>query len=122
LAHAAWLAWSLWALAIVLAALLVLFFLVSLSAWGEIPDRAPPWFVPLMALMLVSFSTVGAVVAARRPENAVGWSLLAIGFALGVAFAAQSYADYTSRSPSSCRGSSPMLSSPLRSSPLSAFL
>jgi hypothetical protein len=95
LVHAAWPAWSLWALAIVLAALLVLFYLLSLSAWGEIPDRAPPWFVPLMALMLVSFSTVGAVVAARRPDNAVGWSLLTIGFALGVAFAAQSYADYT---------------------------
>jgi len=42
---------------------MVLFYLLSLAAWGEIPDRAPPWFVPLMALMLVSFSTVGAVVA-----------------------------------------------------------
>ena len=93
--HATWLAWSLWTLAIVLAALMVFFYWLSLSVWGEIPDRAPPWFVPLMALMLVSFSTVGAVVAARRPDNAVGWSFLVIGFALGVAFAAQSYADYT---------------------------
>jgi ABC-type multidrug transport system fused ATPase/permease subunit len=95
LAHAGWLAWSLWALAIVLAALMVLFYLLSLSAWGEVPDRAPPWFVPLMALMLVSFSTVGAVIAARRPDNAVGWSLLTMGFALGVAFFGQAYADYT---------------------------
>src|SRR5918998_589893 len=49
----------------------------------------------LWALMLVSFSTVGAVIAARRPDNAVGWSFLAIALALGVTFAAQPYADYT---------------------------
>jgi membrane protease YdiL (CAAX protease family) len=47
-----------------------------------------------MALMLVSFSTVGAVIAACRPDNAVGWSLLAM-LALGVAFFGQVYADYT---------------------------
>jgi MFS family permease len=88
-------AWLLWALAVVLAALMALFYLLSLSAWGEVPDRAPPWFVPLMALMLVSFSTVGAIIAARRPNNAVGWSLSMIALALGVTFAAQSYADYT---------------------------
>jgi hypothetical protein len=92
---AAWFAWSLWALTIVLTALMGLFYLLSLSAWGEIPDRAPPWFAPLMALMLVSFSTVGAVIAARRSDNAVGWSLLVISLALGVAFVGQVYADYT---------------------------
>jgi hypothetical protein len=85
----------LWALAVVLAALMGLFYLLGLPAWGEVPDRPPPWFVPLMALMLVSFSTVGAVIAARRSDNAVGWSLLTIALALGVAFAGQSYADYT---------------------------
>jgi hypothetical protein len=88
-------AWSLWAFAVALAALMGLFYVLSLSAWGEIPDRAPPWFAPLMALMLVSFSTVGSIVAARRPDNAVGWSLLAISLALGAAFVAQVYADYT---------------------------
>ncbi len=87
-------AWSLWAVAVVLAALMGLFYLLSLPTWGEVPDRAPPWFVPLMALMLVAFSTVGNV-AARRPENAVGWSLSAIALTLGITFAAQSYADYT---------------------------
>ena len=92
---APWLAWSLWALALALAVLLLLFYLLSLSAWGEVPDRAPPWFAPLMALMVVSFSTVGAIIAARRPDNAVGWSLLVISLALGVAFVGQVYADYT---------------------------
>ena len=86
---------SLWMFAVMLAALMVLLYVSSLSAWGEVPDRAPPWFVPMMALMLISFSTVGAVIAARRSENAVGWSFLAISLALGVAFAGQSYADYT---------------------------
>ncbi len=84
----------LWVFALALAALMGLFYVLGLSAWGEVPDRPPPWFVPLMGLMLVSFSTVGAVVAARVPKNAVGWSFLAISLALGVAFAAQSYADY----------------------------
>jgi hypothetical protein len=92
---APWLAWSLWALALALAVLLLLFYLLSLSAWGEVPDRAPPWFAPLMALMVVSFSTVGAIIAARRPDNAVGWSLLVISLALGVTFVGQVYADYT---------------------------
>jgi heme/copper-type cytochrome/quinol oxidase subunit 3 len=88
-------AWTLWAFAVALAALMGLFYVLSLSAWGEVPDRAPPWFVPMMALMLVSFSTVGAVIAARRPDNAVGWSLSAIALTLGGTFAAQFYADYT---------------------------
>jgi hypothetical protein len=89
------LAWGLWTLALVLAALMGLLYLLSVSAWGEVPDRAPPWFVPVMALMLVSFSTVGALIASRRPENAVGWTFSAISIALGVAFAGQFYADYT---------------------------
>jgi hypothetical protein len=38
---------------------------------------------------------VGAIIAARRPDNAVGWSLLVISLALGVAFVGQVYADYT---------------------------
>jgi hypothetical protein len=92
---AVWLACLLWALTVMLTALMGLFYLLSLPAWGEVPDRAPPWFAPLMALMLVSFSTVGTVIAARRPDNAVGWSLLAISLALGVAFVGQVYADYT---------------------------
>jgi hypothetical protein len=92
---AAWLALALWVLAVVLAVLLGLFYVLSISAWDETPDRAPPWFAPLMVLMLLSFSTVGAVIATRRPENAVGWSFLAIALALGVAFVGQVYADYT---------------------------
>ena len=92
---AGWLAPSLWALVVVLAALMVLFYLLSLSAWGEVPDRPPPWFVPMMALMLVSFSTVGTVITARRPDNAVGWSFSVISLALGITFAGQFYADYT---------------------------
>src|SRR3712207_3602223 len=88
-------AWSLWAFAVALAALMVLFYLLSLPAWGEVPDRAPPWFVPVMALMLVAFSTVGAIIASRRPENTVGWSFSAISSALGIAFLGQSCADYT---------------------------
>lgn len=39
---AARLAWSLWAITVVLTALLGLFYLLSLSAWGEIPIGPRP--------------------------------------------------------------------------------
>jgi hypothetical protein len=95
---AAWLDLSLWALAVVFASLMGLFYLLSLSAWGEVPDRAPSWFAPLMALMLVSFSTVGAVIAARRPDSPYGWLWLGFGLVWALLSFAGSYAEYAAAS------------------------
>jgi hypothetical protein len=65
--RAAWLAWSLWA---VFAALqLAIGWLVAFGD-GD-PDE-------LFSLVTVVFATVGALVASRRPDNAVGWLLLAV--------------------------------------------
>ena len=42
----------------------------------------------------VSFSVVGALIASHRPENAIGWMFLAVGFCYGLLSAADQYAIY----------------------------
>src|SRR4051794_31198179 len=48
-------------------------------------------------LLVIGYATVGAVVAARRPDNAVGWLLLAIALTVGLQVGGETYA--ISRSP-----------------------
>jgi hypothetical protein len=43
---------------------------------------------------LYAFPLVGALVATRRPENAIGWLFVAIGLCQGVTLAGAAYADY----------------------------
>jgi hypothetical protein len=53
--------------------------------------------LPLIAVievLLVAYGTVGALIASRRPENAIGWIFCALGLALAVASVASGYADY----------------------------
>jgi hypothetical protein len=74
---AARLAWSIWAATLGL--------IVAALALGPAnPGRLPVGHVGLSAAFL-SFATVGALLASRRPGNAVGWICCAIG--LGVALA-----------------------------------
>ena len=89
------LAWSLWVLSMMLAALATLFYFLSLSIPLEGRDRPPLAFLPVLLIAFLAFSTVGALVASRRPANAIGWIFCAVGVSLGAAFSAQSYADYT---------------------------
>lgn len=91
---AAALAWGLWALAI--SGLPVIAWLDHLSRQAGRPDLAqltPGAFVG-PALALVSATTVGAVLAGRRPYHPVGWLLLVAGLSLAWGGVAPPYAAY----------------------------
>ena len=50
--------------------------------------------IVLMALLALTFTTVGAVVASRRPENSIGWIFCAGGLLLSFTVCAINYAEY----------------------------
>jgi hypothetical protein len=55
-----------------------------------------PVFSPLLAMVTVlSFSTIGAVIASRRSDNSIGWLFCAIGFVGGVRLLSTEYAAYS---------------------------
>jgi len=91
---AAWLAWSLWALCVALFALTMVFVFLSPPIHTDEPIRfSDPWIV-LFRLMALTFPTVGALVASRRPENPIGWILCGTGFLTSVRSFAEAYADF----------------------------
>jgi hypothetical protein len=86
---AAWLAWSLWALCVALTALSLLLLVLNLS---DPNAHVFDWW--LGNALVVIDATVGAIVASRRPENAVGWLLCLSGVAVGTSSFASQYAIY----------------------------
>jgi signal transduction histidine kinase len=85
---AAWIAWSLCGLSLTLATLGLLFLALGLappgvhvfSYWSEV------------TVFTVTFSTVGAFVASRRPGHPVGWLFCALGLLSGVDLFCGNYA------------------------------
>jgi hypothetical protein len=69
-------AWSLWSLICLLAAGVVV--LSVLNRGGGLAGATPVVDV-LAVAALIAFSTIGAQVAGRRPENPIGWLLVAAG-------------------------------------------
>ncbi len=68
-----WFAWSVWAL-IVPTSMLTLFF----ASFNE--PASSLWDEVLLPVLILAFSTVGALVASYRPENAIGWLFLSGAF------------------------------------------
>ena len=87
---AAWVAWIICALCLGLATVdLVLVALNSSHPNIRIPE---PWIGHTVSA--VAFSTVGAVVGSRRPENPIGWLFCAIGIFAAIVLLSSEYAAY----------------------------
>ena len=88
---AAWLAWLLCGLSLVLTALSVLLFNLNLSH----PNAYIYDYWLDNTIGTLSLAPVGALIAARRPANAVGWLLCLNGVALSIGHFSSQYAIYT---------------------------
>jgi hypothetical protein len=87
---AALVARSLWSLCVVLAAIAVL--LALYISPGSM--KGSSYLGVVIAAPLLTYPTVGALIASRRPENLVGWILCAIGFLFVTEGFALVYAGY----------------------------
>jgi len=104
--RAAWLALSICMLNIIFASLGLFFgILNSYSSFVEFANSLGPGLI-----LAVSFSIVGALVAARRPDNWLGWIFCAVGLSQGLVTFASEYGAYTLvTSPGSLPGGQMML-------------
>ena len=75
-----WLAWSLFGL----------YVLTVVATWGLILSGSGT-IDEAFAFLLLGFATVGGLVAAREPANAVGWLLLGIAVIFGMGALGQAY-------------------------------
>jgi hypothetical protein len=88
---AAWLAWSLCVLSL---ALTVLSLLLLMWSWSYPDVHVFDYWVE-NTMVAVVFSTVGAVVASRRPDHPVGWLFCVIGLVGGIRHLGAEYATYS---------------------------
>ena len=51
----------------------------------------------VFGLIFIAMGAVGALIASRRPENAIGWILLGTTLVIALTFAAGEYANYSTR-------------------------
>src|SRR5215204_280552 len=87
---ASWLAWSLWGLSLILTVLALLLLALNLThPHMHIVDH---WLDS--TLNAVFFSTVGAIVASRRPQNPVGWLLCLYGLTQSIDHFSAQYTIY----------------------------
>src|SRR5215203_265539 len=87
---AAWLAWSMWVLSIALTALALLLLALILS--HPHTHTFDDWLGS--TLNAVFYSSVGAIVASRRPENLVGWLLCLWALSESISHFSAQYAIY----------------------------
>ncbi len=88
---AAWLAWPLCAvsLALLVAATILLVLRPTSS------EDLPSWLLILLALGYAAYPMVGALVASRRPKNAIGWLLCIVGLTITSSIFTEQYVSYS---------------------------
>ena len=86
---AAPLAWSVWVLSVSFAAF-GLFFVYLNSSFEDLLDES----LGVDAVLALAFPTVGAIIASRRPGNAVGWIFCAVGLCGGAEIFTVGYGIY----------------------------
>ena len=85
--------WILWGVSVGLSlATVVLMLLAGGRAAGT---EGSPAFDAVLACGLLTFPTVGLVIASRRPENAIGWLFCAVGVPFALSSACFAYTTYT---------------------------
>jgi hypothetical protein len=90
--RAAWVAWSVWALCVVVFALTEL---LDLTTPNPFPQSDPSWAMSVLrAVLILTYSTIGALVASRRPGNPIGWIFCGAGLFLAGLFLTTAYAEY----------------------------
>jgi hypothetical protein len=96
---AAWVAWSGWLLSM-LALALSLLLTLFLPASGGITDVvANSVFAVVFAAIVLSFSTVGALIATRQPQNPIGWIMIVAGFGLAATILTGNYVELSLAQP-----------------------
>jgi hypothetical protein len=85
---ASWLAWSLWAFTLI--AMALAFLLASLNT-----PTSSAFVTACLSVVILAFSTVGALVASRRPENPIGWLFCCGAFVWGLGELGLEYGVYT---------------------------
>jgi hypothetical protein len=89
---ASWLAWSLWVLTVGLFVLTLVFTALYPLPRDPATDAAN---FGISILFVVNFSTVGALIASRRPRNPIGWVFCAMSLLVVVAVFFGNYAEYS---------------------------
>ena len=88
---ASWLAWFLCVLCVALAVGSLLLGFLNGRTLGEIFAGED---IAMIATLAVAFSTVGAMIASRRPRNPIGWVFCAAALCQGLSICGIEYATY----------------------------
>jgi hypothetical protein len=93
-------AWLTWALSMLVVAVSVpLYLSIPASRPSGITDVPDTVGAVMFTALVLGFSTVGALIATRRAQNAIGWILLVAGLALAATILTSGYVDLSLAQP-----------------------